>query len=164
MKTCKKTVSLLLALLFAFCSAAVGGMNVCAYAADESEPAGETTVKVVNCGNEVTTGYKETAYFEFEAANMPDGAAIHVFCNGEDRGESTYIYVNDATEDYTVEAKVLDRDGTVLASSGEIKVTVKNGFFDRTKTFLKKTFGTAADAVMDILSAIFMRIWIFLHK
>ncbi|MBQ7541486.1 MAG: hypothetical protein IJT44_04240 [Clostridia bacterium] len=163
MKNCRKTVSLILALLLMLCSASVGGMTVFAAAQDDGQT-DEVTVKVVNSGLEVTAGYKETMYFEFEAANMPKDASIHVFCNGEDRGESVYIYVKDATEDYTVEAKVLDKDGKVLTTSDVIKVTVKNGFFDRAKAFLKKTFGTAGDAIMDVLGAIFMRIWIFFHR
>lgn len=155
MKTGKRFLSLIFSILFVF------GTAVAAFAVDDS---GKTTVRATNCGSEVTLEYKQSKTYEFEAENMPEGASIHVFCNGEDRGAGTYINVNDPTEDYTVEAKVLDADGSVIAASGEIRVTVKNGFFDRFKASLKNVFGTIGDAIMDVLSAIFMRIWIFLHR
>ena len=63
-----------------------------------------------------------------------------------------------------MEAKALDGDGAVVAKSGVILVTVKNGPFDRFKAFLKSTFRTIGDAVMDVLSAIFMTVWVFLHR
>ena len=154
MKTGQRMMALLLSLALL-----LGCVSLTAGAVD----AGETAVRVVNSEKEVTTGYKETGYFEFEASNVPLDATVHVFLSGEDRGESTYIYVKEPTEDYTVEAKVLDRDGGQLAASGEIKVHVKNGFFDRIGAFFKRTFGTAADALADIFGAVFMTILLFLN-
>ena len=156
MKTNKRLLSLLLSLMLVL---GIGAAGLTAHAAD----AGETTVKVVNSGMEVTAGYKEKGYFEFEAANLPPDAAVHVFLNGEDRGESVYIYVGDPTEDYTVEAKVLGSDGREIAESGEIRVHVKNGFFDRLGAFFNRTFGTAADAIADVFGAIFMTILVFFN-
>ena len=137
---------------------AVSG-TVMAAAADE----GEVTVRVTNSESEVTVGYKETRYFEFRAENLPEGASVHVYCNGEDRGEDTYLGVYSPTDDYTVEAKVLDAAGNVIAESGTISVHVQNGFSDRLQVSVKKAVSTFFDAVFDIFGAIFMRIWIFLH-
>lgn len=156
MKTGRRLLSLLLSLMLAL---GIGAAGLTAHASD----AAGTTVRVVNSENAVAAGYKENGFFEFEAANLPPDAAVHVFLNGEDRGESVYIYVNDPTEDYTVEAKVLDRDGREIADSGEIRVHVKNGFFDRLGAFFNRTFGTAADAIADVFGAIFMTILVFLN-
>lgn len=159
MKNCKKAVCWMLSLVLLI-AAAVGSLNVCAI---DGEAAGKPSVKVTNCGLDVTAGYMETGYFSFEAENVPDGASVHVFVNEEDQGEKEYIYVEKPTEDYTVEAKILDAQGGTVASSGVIKVTVKNGFFDRLAAFFKRTFGTAADAVADVFSAIYMSILVFFN-
>ena len=160
MKTCKRIACLILSLVFMLAAAAVGSVTACAI---DGDAAGKPSVKVTNCGLDVTAGYKETGYFSFEKENVPDGATVHVFVNDEDQGEREYIYVNEPTEDYTVEARILDADGETIATSGVIRVTVKNGFFDRIAAFFKRTFGTAADAVADVVSAFFMTIVVFLN-
>ncbi len=160
MKTGKKAVSLILSLVFVLCTIAVGGVT--SYAVDGSSS--EAKIRAINCDSEITLRYKESKTYEFEAENLPEGAAVHVFCNGEDKGACTYYTVEKPTDDYTVEGKILDRDGTVIAASGEIKVAVQHSFSDRAKDFFKNTFGTFFDAIADIFSAIFMRIWIFLHR
>lgn len=160
MKTGQSILSVFLAFLVMLSATAVGGVYLTAFAID----GGETTVKVTNWDGSAALQYKQSKTFEFEAQNLPEGAAVHVYYNGEDRGEGTYINVEKPTEDFTVEAKVLDKDGGEIASSGEIKVAVNHGFLDRLKDFIQNTFGTASDAVMDIFGAIFMRIWIFLHR
>ena len=96
--------------------------------------AGETVVNT-DSESEITTDYKESKRYAFEPKFVPEGATAHVFYNGEDRGEGTSIEVKEPTEDYTVECKVLDAEGNEIATSGEIKVKVKNSFFDRLKWF-----------------------------
>ena len=156
MKTGNKALSLLLAILLVF------GTAFTALAVDGGEPEG-TTIKAADMDGKVVLEYKETKSFYFEAQNVPQGASVHVFRNGEDCGEDTYICVKNPTEDFTVEGKVLDADGNVIAASGEIKVTVKNGILDRVRAFFRDTFGTAADAAGDFLGAIFMKILVFLN-
>ena len=152
MKQSNRVIALVLFCVFAF------GLAVPAFAVDSVNV---PTVTAVNCASEITIGYKETRQFEFEAHDLPAGAAVHVFCSGEDRGETTYIYVTEPTEDYTVEAKVIDRSGGELASSGVIRVTVKNGFFDRAAAFFKRTIRTVADGVADVVGAFFVSILYF---
>lgn len=124
---------------------------------------GETTVKVINCEMEFTIQYKETKYYDFETYNLPKDATVHVYHNGEDKGEGTYIGIYNPTEDYTVEAKVLDKDGNEIASSGVIKVKVKNGVFDRLKVSVKDKVKTVIDGVLDVVSAILLNIWLILR-
>ncbi len=162
MKYVKSGLSLILAVLLMF-----GTLGVISYAADgetdEVPISSEVTVKLVNGEKEVTVGYKEAKSFEFKAENLPDGAEVHVFLNGEDLRADTYLSVPDPTENYTVQAKVIDKDGKVIASSDLIKVTVKNGILDQIMDFFSSGFGTIGDAIADIFGAIFMRIWIFVH-
>lgn len=156
MKTCKQLLSLALSILFVVCT--VAGATVASFAADAGEAT--PTVTCTNCASEITLGYKDTKTFDFEAANLPEDASVHVFRNNEDCGETLSYTFEDATEDYTVEAKVLDQNGAVLATSGVITVTVKNGFLDRAKVFLEDFTRSSFDGIMDFLSAIFMRIYV----
>ena len=158
MKTCKRSFALILAILLML--AACGAFMVCAADGDANKP----TVRATNVEAALTLEYKQTKTFDFEAENLPDGASVHVFQNGEDKGETLSYTVEKATEDYIIEAKAIDKDGSVIATSGEIKVTVKNGIGDRLRDFFKNSLHTLGDGVMDFFGAIFMRIWVFLHR
>ena len=108
---------------------------------------GETVVKAVDTGSEVTSDYKETKEYNFETEYLPEGATTHVFVNGEDKGEGTSVTVEEPTEDYTVECKAFDADGNEIASSGEIKVKVKNSIFDKIKWFFSNLLKNFLDAI-----------------
>jgi hypothetical protein len=110
--------------------------------------AGETVVNT-DSESEITTDYKESKRFVFEPEFVPEGATAHVFYNGEDRGEGTSIEVKEPTDDYTVECKVLDAEGNEIASSGEIKVKVKNSFFDRLKWFFNNLLRMVIEALIE---------------
>ena len=113
---------------------------------------GETVVNT-DSESEITTDYKESKRYVFEPEFVPDGATAHVFYNGEDRGEGTSIEVKEPTDDYTVECKVLDAEGNEIASSGEIKVKVKNSFFDRLKWFFNNFWANILKTFIDALIA-----------
>ncbi|MBO4894382.1 MAG: hypothetical protein J5562_05675, partial [Clostridia bacterium] len=104
---------------------------------------------------ESTTGYKEEQTFTVDTSDLPEGAEIHWFVNGEDVGTGESYTVEDPIDDYTVQAKVIDKDGNVIAESEEQKVEVKNGFFDRLKAFfaelIEKILGKA---IAELLTSI----------
>ncbi len=104
---------------------------------------------------ESTTGYKEEQTFTVDTSDLPEGAEVHWFVNGEDVGTGESYTVEDPTDDYTVQAKVIDKDGNTIAESEEQKVEVKNGFFDRLKAFfaelIEKILGKA---IADFLSSV----------
>lgn len=156
MKTTKRIFSLML------CALLLLGAVCTTYAIDGGEA--KPSIKPSNVEYEVTVAYKQSKTYEFEATDLPDDATVHVYCNGEDWGEGTYITVEKPTEDFTVEAKILDKDGQVIAASGEVKVMVQNTFADKLKDLFHNTFGRFFDGIGDIFGAIFMRIWIWLHK
>ena len=104
---------------------------------------------------EDTTGYKEEQTFTVDTSDLPEGAEVHWFVNGEDVGTGESCTVEDPTDDYTIQAKVIDKDGNIIAESEEQKVEVKNGFFDRLKAFfaelIEKILGKA---IADLLSSV----------
>ena len=115
----------------------------------------EPTVTIDGFEENSETGYKEDKTFTADAKDLPEGAEIHWFVNGEDVGTGESYTVEDPTEDYTVQAKVIDKDGNVLAETETQKVHVKNGFFDRLKAFfaelIEKILGKA---IADLLSSV----------
>ena len=102
-----------------------------------------------------TTGYKEDQTFTVDTKDLPEGAEVHWFVNGEDVGTGSSYTVKDQTSDYTVQAKVIDKDGNVLTETEEQTVKVKNGFFDRLIAFLaaliEKILGKA---IVDFFSSV----------
>ncbi len=99
-----------------------------------------TSIRIDDFEENTEIGYKENMIFRASAADMPEGAEIHWFVNGEDVGTGEGLGVEEPTEDYTVQAKVLDKDGSVLAESGTMNVKVRNGFFDRLLAFFSSLF------------------------
>lgn len=155
MKNIKKIISLIMSLLIA-CGVLAAGTSAFAYgdALNAVSEGGETTVKPFNLDADLILDYKATKTFEFEAENVPEGAEIHIYVNGEDKGATDTVTVEDAVENYTVEAKVIDANGKEIASSGVINVTVRNSIVDRAKSSLNKF----SDALLDIVGAFFMTI------
>ena len=96
------------------------------------------SLSLVTDGIKDTTGYKESQTFKADAKNLPDNSEIHWFVNGEDAGTGKSFTVKDPTEDYTVRAKVVDKDGNVLKETETLKVHVKNGFFDKLLWFIRE--------------------------
>ena len=113
------------------------------------------SIEIENIEEQTETGYKEDQTFTVDTSDLPDGAEVHWFVNGEDVGTGESYTVENPTEDYTIQAKVIDKDGNVVSESEEQKVTVKNGFFDRLKAFfadlIEKILGKA---IADLLSSV----------
>ncbi|MBR4765936.1 MAG: DUF11 domain-containing protein, partial [Clostridia bacterium] len=102
-----------------------------------------------------TTGYKEDQTFKADVNDLPEGSEVHWFVNGEDVGTGSSYTVEDPTEDYTVQAKVIDKDGNVLAETETQKVHVKNGFFDRIKAFFTDLIAQIlGKAIADLLFSV----------
>ena len=115
-----------------------------------------TSITTITLGDVTeTTGYKESRTFTAEAKDMPEGAEVHWFVNGEDVGTGSSYTVEEPTEDYTVAAKVIDKDGNVLVETEEQTVKVKNGFFDRLIAFLAELIEKIlGKAIVDFFSSV----------
>ena len=90
-----------------------------------------------------TIDYKTSITFHCYLDQFINGAEVHWFVNGEDRGTGNDFTVSDATSTYTVQSKVI-KDGKVIAESGIETVTVKSNFFQRIIAFIKRLFNRKA--------------------
>ena len=90
--------------------------------------------------DELTLKYRQNATFTADAENIPGGGKVVWYVNGEKAGEGNTFTVEKPEKDYTVQAKILDKDGNEAAQSETVKVKVKNGFFDRIRAFFSDLF------------------------
>ena len=97
-------------------------------------------ISLVNFVNNRTVDYKTTITFSAETTNAPEGASIHWFRDGKDSGAGESFTVKKAKKTFTVQVKLLDKDGEVLAESEVETVTVKDTFFARLIAFFKMIF------------------------
>ena len=114
-----------------------------------------TSIQIENYEENSETGYKEDKTFTVKAEDLPEGAEVHWFVNGEDVGTGESYTVEDPTDDYNIYAEVIDKDGNTLDTTKTQSVKVKNGFFDRLKAFfaelIEKILGKA---IADLLSSV----------
>ena len=114
-----------------------------------------TSIQLENYEENSETGYKEDKTFTVKADDLPEGAEIHWFVNGEDVGTGESYTVEDPTDDYNIYAEVIDKDGNTLDTTKVQSVKVRNGFFDRLKAFfaelIEKILGKA---IADLLSSV----------
>ena len=76
-------------------------------------------------------GYKENQTFTADVSGLPEGAEVHWFVNGEDAATGSEYKVVGPKDDYTIQAKIIDKDGNVLSESAEESIKVKHGFLDK---------------------------------
>ncbi len=98
-----------------------------------------------------TEAYKTTMTFTAETADMPSDASVHWFINGTDRGTGDKFTVEKATSDYTVQVKVLDKNGNVLSESETETVKINSGFFARLIAFFRSLFGLLPKVTQEYL-------------
>jgi hypothetical protein len=114
-----------------------------------------TSIQLENYEESSETGYKEDKTFTVKADDLPEGAEIHWYVNGEDVGTGESYTVEDPTDDYNIYAEVIDKDGNTLDTTKVQSVKVRNGFFDRLKAFfaelIEKILGKA---IADLLTSI----------
>ena len=83
--------------------------------------------------------------------NLPEGAEIHWFVNGEDVGTGESYTVEDPTEDYNIYAAAVDADGNTLDETQVQAVKVRNGFMDKLKWFFSDFWNNIFKAVIDAI-------------
>lgn len=102
------------------------------------------SVKIKNNPGSRTINYGETLRLTAEAANLPDGAKLYWYVNGDKKGEGTTFEVSPSSGSVEVKVKVVDKNGSDF-SGGEIsdsqKVSVNSGFFQKIISFFKNLFG-----------------------
>ena len=100
------------------------------------------TIQIKNFTATKNVDYKTTLTFTALATDVPDGAEIQWFVNNERAGTGETCKVEKATADYTVQAKLIGSDGSVLAESEIETVKVNTGFFAKLIAFFKGLFGS----------------------
>lgn len=113
---------------------------------DESVIFYDSTVRIVNNPGSVTLNYKTVVYISAEAQNMPEGAYIKWFKNGQDTGITDSQISFEGTGNVKLSVKAFDKDGNVLrdANGKEIadteEIIVNNGFFHRLIQAIRRLF------------------------
>ena len=113
-----------------------------------------TTIAIDDYEEQTEIGYKENMIFRATAEDMPEGAEIHWYVDGEDVGTGEGVGVEEPTDDYTVQAKVLDKDGNVVKESAVQKVKVKNGFFDKLRWFFESILTAILEKIIEAFTKI----------
>ena len=127
---------------------ATGGNDIVTDFAIKNAP---SAVSIKNYTPTRTEAYKTTMTFTAETVDMPSGASVHWFINGTDRGTGDKFTVEKATSDYTVQVKVLDKNGNVLSESETETVKINSGFFARLKAFFRGLFGLLPKVTQEYL-------------
>ena len=100
----------------------------------------DPVIKIHNYTSSRTVDYRTTITFLTPVVENPvEGAKIHWFIDGQDKGATDTCTVKEAKKDFTVQAKYM-KDGKVLAESEIETVKVNAGFFARLKAFFRALF------------------------
>ena len=97
---------------------------------------GNPSVKIVDYKSTRTVWFHRTLTFTADAADVPEGAQIRWYLNGEEVGAGETYTVEYPTDDYTIQAKIVGPDGEVFAESEVETVDVLNCFIVRLIVFL----------------------------
>ena len=84
--------------------------------------------------------YKTTITFNSGYDSIPSGTVVHWFIDGKDRGTGKKYTVEKATDDYTVQTKLIDNESNVLAESEIETVKIKSSFFAKLIAFFRQLF------------------------
>ena len=98
------------------------------------------TVSIKNYTPFKSVNYKATSTYKAITTDAPADSSVHWFINGEDVYTGEKYTVNKAENDYTVQAKLIGADDSVLAESETESVEVKNSFCDRLTWFFTVFF------------------------
>ncbi len=106
--------------------------------------ASQPIVSIHNYQSERYESYLTSITFSADVTNAPDGAELLWLYNGEEVGTCEIdetLTVSHSIADCTVQVKLVDSNGNVLAESETETVKVSNGFFSRLIGFIRALFG-----------------------
>ena len=101
-----------------------------------------SSISIKNFTTSRFESYKTTITFTATYENKPTGATIHWFINGIEKGSGETYTVEKATSTYTVQTKLVAKDGRVIAESEVETVNINSGFFAKLIAFFKNLFGS----------------------
>ena len=109
-----------------------------------------TTVVIQNYTSNKTVDYKTTITFSATVENAVNGAVVHWYIDGQDKGAYDTYTVTKAKKSFTVQVKYI-KDGVTLAESEVEKVSVKTDFFSKLLAFFRMLFGALPKVVQRYL-------------
>jgi hypothetical protein len=98
-------------------------------------------VDIRNFAYTCTVDYRTTITFTSITKDMPKDAAVVWYIDGQKSGEGEKFIAKEAREAFTVQAKIVDKNDTVLVASETELVKVKTDFFSRIIAFIRMLFG-----------------------
>ena len=108
---------------------------------EEKQPELKPDISIRNFVNSRTVDYRTTITFTATVNNMPEGATIIWYKDGQRAGTGETFTVADAREAFTVQAKIVDPSGNVLNYTETELVKVKTDFFSKIIAFFRMLFG-----------------------
>ena len=108
---------------------------------EEKRPEIKPEVIIRNFVNSRMVDYRTTIKFTATVNNMPEGATIIWYKDGQRAGTGEKFTVTDAREAFTVQAKIVDESGNVLNASETELVKVKTDLFSKIIAFFRMLFG-----------------------
>lgn len=108
----------------------------------DNKPIGEIKPLIDICGFEYacTIDYRTTISFTAITKDMPKDATVVWYKDGQKVGEGDKFTVKEAKEAFTVQAKIIDKSGSILNTSETELVKVKTDFLSRIIAFFKALF------------------------
>ncbi|MBR4451703.1 MAG: leucine-rich repeat protein [Clostridia bacterium] len=101
-------------------------------------------VSVIGYNPQSEINYRTSVIYHCLHSALPNGVTAHWFLDDEDCGASETLTVPEARDGYTIQVKLLDPEGNVMAESETETVKVRNRFFDKLVWFIRHLFNPAA--------------------
>ncbi|MBQ7547907.1 MAG: InlB B-repeat-containing protein [Clostridia bacterium] len=98
-----------------------------------------------------TIDYRATITFSVDEIQNPvDGASVHWFIDGQDKGATDTFTMMEARQKFIIQAKYV-KDSSILAESETEIINVNTRFFARLKAFFRALFGRLPKVVQEYL-------------
>ena len=107
---------------------------------EEKQPELKPDISIRNFVNSRIVDYRTTITFIATVNNMPEGATIIWYKDGQRAGTGETFTVADAREAFTVQARIVDENGNILDSTETELVKVKSDFFSKIIAFFRMLF------------------------
>ena len=110
----------------------------------------DPVIEIHNWVESRTVDYRTTITFSADVTNQVDGASVHWYIAGQNKGTGDTYTFKEAKQKFTVQAKYM-KDGKILAESEIETVNVKTGLFAKLKAFFRALFGRLPKVVQEYL-------------
>ena len=108
---------------------------------DDNQPeANNPSVDIRNFAYTCTVDYRTTITFTAITIDLPKGATIVWYLNGQITGEGEKLTVKEVRESFNIQAKIVDKNSDILNSSETELVKVKTDFFSKIIAFFRMLF------------------------